>query len=70
MEIGFEWDPKKNEERSILIGLSSGLKTLVVIFTERTIINSDIIINRIISARKATRKEFQYYWNMRKGDEA
>jgi uncharacterized DUF497 family protein len=44
------------------------LRTLVIVFTERSGIVSEQLINRIISARKATKKEFQYYWNARKGD--
>ena len=32
-------------------------------------IYAEHVIHRIISARKATKKEFQYYWNERKGDE-
>ena len=51
-----------------MIGLSSVLRTLVVVFTERNEVDSEHVINRIISARKATKKEFQYYWNERKGD--
>ena len=56
------------EDRSILIGLSSCLRTLVVVFTEWNGLNPDVLVNRIISARKATKKEFQYYWNARKGE--
>ena len=66
--IFFDVEHSKNEERSILIGLSSVLRTLVVVFTERNEVASEHVINRIISARKATKKEFQYYWNERKGD--
>jgi uncharacterized protein len=55
------------EERSILLGMSTALKTLVVVFTERIYEGEKEIINRIISARKATKTEFQYYWNRRQG---
>ena len=54
-----------NEERSILLGMSSHLKTLIVVFTERETNNKNEIVNRIISARKATKKEFQFYWSRR-----
>jgi uncharacterized DUF497 family protein len=66
--VFFDVEHSKNEDRSILIGLSSVLRTLVVFFTERNKIDSEHIVNRIISARRATKKEFQYYWNERKGD--
>ena len=66
--IFFDVEHSKNEERSILIGLSSVLRTLVVVFTERNEVDSEHVINRIISARMAKKKEFQYYWNERKGD--
>lgn len=53
-----EYDPdhSKNEDRFVLLGVSSLLKLLVVIHVE---IEEDII--RIISARKATRKEGLQY---------
>ena len=66
--VFFDAEHSAREERSILVGLSNQLRTLVVVFTERSGIVSEQLINRIISARKATRKEFQYYWNARKGD--
>ena len=66
--VFFDVEHSKNEDRSILIGLSSVLRTLAVVFTERNKIDSEHIVNRIISARRATKKEFQYYWNERKGD--
>ena len=66
--VFFDVEHSKNEDRSILIGLSSFLRTLVVVFTERNASDSEHVVNRIISARKATKKEFQYYWNERKGD--
>lgn len=55
-----------DEERFILLGMSLTLKTLVVIFTERKEPEPTEIVNRIISARKATKSEFQYYWEKRK----
>ena len=67
--VFFDVEHSRDEDRSILIGLSSELRTLVVVYTERVIADDDVIVNRIISARKATKKEFQYYWNARKGDE-
>jgi uncharacterized DUF497 family protein len=67
--VFFDAEHSAQEERSILIGLSANLRTLVVVFTERAGIDAEHIIHRIISARRATKKEFQYYWNERKGDE-
>lgn len=67
--VFFDVEHSKDEDRSILIGLSSELRTLIVVYTERINGDDDLIVNRIISARKATKKEFQYYWNARKGDE-
>jgi hypothetical protein len=49
-------DHLDNENRFIMIGLSFKLRVLVVSHCER---NGDTI--RIISARKATRHEAQYY---------
>jgi Uncharacterized protein conserved in bacteria len=57
------------EDRYILLGLSETHKTLVVIYTERDKKNDEQTILRIISARKATRKEFLYYWLHRKQKE-
>ena len=45
----------QNEDRLILIGLSEDLKTLVVVHVEKR----DTI--RIITARKASKKEKQFY---------
>ena len=59
-EIFFDPEHSDNEYRQILIGLSFDLKTLVVVFTERSITGKDVI--RIISARKATKLEAQKYW--------
>jgi uncharacterized DUF497 family protein len=52
-------DPEHSEEedRFILIGLSSGARLLVVVHCYR---ESDSII-RIISVRKATKKEVRFY---------
>lgn len=66
--VFFDVEHSKNEDRSILIGLSEKLRTLVVVYTERSFLDMEIVVNRIISARKATNKEFQYYRNERKGD--
>ncbi len=45
----------QNEDRLILIGLSEDLKTLVVVHVEKR----DTV--RIISARKASKREKQFY---------
>lgn len=50
-------DHSENENRFILLGLSSNIKMLVVVHTYR---ENDKII-RIISARKATKSETQFY---------
>ena len=52
-------DHSRDEERFILLGLSSKLRLLVVCHTYR----KDDGTIRIISARKATRPEQQQYWN-------
>ena len=64
-EIFEDVEHSENEERSILLGMSSLLKTLVVVYTERVHNDQNEIVNRIISARKATKNEFQYYWSKR-----
>lgn len=51
-------DHSQEEERFILLGLSSNLRFLVVSHTYR---ENDSTI-RIISARKATRSEQEQYW--------
>jgi len=51
----YDPDHSVKEDRYILIGLSESRNILVVAFTAR----NDII--RIISARKATKKERRYY---------
>lgn len=50
-------DHSENEDRFILLGLSSSLRVLVVAHCYRL---EDNVI-RIISARKATREEQRYY---------
>ena len=52
-------DHSHDEDRFILLGLSSRLRLLVVSHTYR---KNDAIM-RIISARKATRSEQEQYWN-------
>ncbi len=64
MQIEFVWDEKKN---------AINQKKHDVSFDEAKTCFEDeydpnVLVNRIISARKATKKEFQYYWNARKGD--
>jgi uncharacterized DUF497 family protein len=53
------YDPEHSveEDRFILLGVSSAGRTLVVVHCYR---NSDSLI-RIISARKATKKEVRFY---------
>ena len=61
MQIGFIWDEKKNAANQRKHDIS---------FEEaKTCFEDEHAIQRIISARRATKKEFQYYWNERKGDE-
>jgi uncharacterized DUF497 family protein len=50
-------DHSEDEERFILLGLSSSLRVLVVVHCYRA--RGNVI--RIISARKATREEQRYY---------
>ena len=59
--VFFDVEHSKNEDRSILIGLSEKLRALVVVYTEQSLLDAEIIVNRIISARKATKKEFEYH---------
>ena len=77
MQIEFAWDEKKNAINQKKHDVSfeeaktcfeDEYATLVVIFTEWNGLNPNVLVNRIISARKATKKEFQYYWNARKGE--
>ena len=51
------------EERFILMGMSSMMNTLLVCFCERGSNNNEII--RIISSRKANKKEIEQYWKRR-----
>jgi len=53
------YDPEhsEHEERFILLGMSSAARILVVVHCYR---NSDSVV-RIISGRKATRKEASFY---------
>ena len=52
-------DHSDEEDRFILLGLSSRLRLLVVSHTYR----KDDAVIRIISARKATRSEQKHYWS-------
>jgi uncharacterized DUF497 family protein len=52
-------DHSEEEDRYILLGMSSNLRILVVSHTYR---KKELII-KIISARKATRTEQKQYWN-------
>ena len=69
MQIEFAWDQKKNERNRKKHGISfEEAKTCFKDeYTERQGIDAEHIVNRIISARKATKKEKLYYWNERKG---
>ena len=51
-------DHSHEEDRFILLGLSSSLRLIVVSHTYR----KDEAVIRIISARKATRSEQKQYW--------
>ena len=53
----FDEDHSMNEERFLILGKSSGTKLLIVCHCERE--NGEII--RIISARKATKRESAFY---------
>lgn len=52
-------DHSEDEDRFILLGLSSSLHLLVVCHTYR----KDESVIRIISARKVTRSEQEQHWN-------
>ncbi len=54
-------DHSDNEDRFIILGLSSKLRELVVSFCER-VKNQDEENIRIISARKADKDEREGYW--------
>ena len=65
-ELRFEWDPRKasanaskheEEERFVLLGLSSSSRVLVVCHCYR----EEAHVIRIISARKATAREAKFY---------
>lgn len=56
MGLSFEDGDSENEHRWILLGMSSKDRLLVVVYT----LQEDEII-RLISARKATRKEVKQY---------
>ena len=58
----FDPDHSESEDRFLLLGLSFHLKTLVVCHCFQ---ESDSVV-RIISARKATQKERNYYERRRK----
>jgi uncharacterized DUF497 family protein len=53
----FDEDHSSDEERFLMLGMSSGAKLLVVCHCERE--HGDVI--RIISARKATKREGAFY---------
>ncbi|MFN8847265.1 MAG: BrnT family toxin [Bdellovibrionales bacterium] len=53
----FDSNHSNNEDRFIMLGMSATSRILVVIFCERSIGN----VIRIISARKATKKERKRY---------
>ena len=52
-----------DEERFILMGLSSMMNTLLVCYCERGLGDDEII--RIISSRKANKEENKQYWKRR-----
>ncbi len=56
MALVYEVDGSEGENRWVLVGLSNQARLLTVVYTLR---NEDTI--RLISARKATRKEARYY---------
>lgn len=53
----FDEEHSSNEERFLMLGMSSGAKLLIVCHCERE--SGEII--RIISARKATKRESAFY---------
>ncbi len=53
----FDEEHSSDEERFLMLGMSSGAKLLIVCHCERE--HGDVI--RIISARKATRRESAFY---------
>ena len=58
----FDPDHSEDEERFILLGLSTRLRVLVVCHCFR---ESELVI-RIISARRADKSEGRAYWEMRR----
>ena len=58
LAIQFYDEPPDDEERFILLGMSNLSRVLVVVHCER---GKDKKVLRIISARKATKKEQQHY---------
>jgi uncharacterized DUF497 family protein len=55
----FDPDHSKDEDRFLMLGISFNLRVLVVCHCHR---DQDAVI-RIISARKASKKEQEDYWN-------
>ena len=55
----FDTEHSTDEERFILLGISSGLRLLVVCHCYR----EDDMVIRIVSARKATKNEQKQYWS-------
>jgi len=53
-----------DEDRFVLMGMSSMMNTLLVCFCERGSETDEII--RIISSRKANKKETEQYWKKRR----
>ncbi|MDY6333089.1 MAG: BrnT family toxin [Fibrobacter sp.] len=51
------------EDRFILLGESTSMRTLLVCYCERGDENDEVI--RIISSRKANKKESEQYWKRR-----
>ena len=69
MQVEFVWDERKNAMNLKKHGISfEEAKTCFEDEYGRVFFDAEHLLNRIISARKATKKEFQYYWNARKGD--
>ena len=58
----FDPDHGKDEERFLLVGISSHLKVVIVCYCHRR--KGSVI--RIISARKANKREEKDYWEIRR----
>ena len=58
----FDPDHSESEDRYVLLGFGGRMRVLVVCYCYR----GDDAIIRIISMRKATKKEEQHYWRLRK----